>query len=294
MNRSRITLAAGLLTIGALLTTACGKSSKSTTDAAVKVDKASAALLPKSVADTGTLTVALDATYAPDEFIDTDGKTIIGFDADLSNAIAGTLGLKATLSNATFDTIIPGIVSGKFDLGASSFTDTKEREQQVDFVTYFTAGEGYYVPANSTLVLDGLESLCGHKVAVEKGTTEETDANTQNDACTKAGKPGVTVLSFDDQNAANLAVSSGRAEVGFLDSQIAAYVASTSKGQFKTSGKPFATAPYGLAVAKNGIGPAVLSALKVLIADGTYGKFLAKWGLTDGAITDPVINGAAS
>ena len=39
------------------------------------------------------------------------------------------MGLKANVVNATFDTIIPGLASGKYDMGASSFTDTKEREK---------------------------------------------------------------------------------------------------------------------------------------------------------------------
>jgi polar amino acid transport system substrate-binding protein len=298
--------------------TACSSSSKSTSTAttvasaggstastsagagasasipAASPDQAAAGQLPASIKSKGSLSVALDATYAPDESIAADGHTIVGLDADLSNAIGQVLGLKVQLQNATFDTIIPGLLSGKFDMGASSFTDTKDREKQVDFVTYFTAGEGFYVPNNSTLTFGGLDSLCGHKVAVEKGTTEESDAQTQSKACQTAGKPAVTVLSFQDQNAANLAVSSGRAEIGFVDSQIAAYVVAQSNGQFKVSGQPFETAPYGFAVPKNGIGPAVLAAVKDLMSSGLYMQILQKWGLQSGAISNPVINGATS
>ena len=236
----------------------------------------------------------MDATYAPDESIASDGHTIVGLDPDLSNAIGVVLGLKVQLQNATFDTIIPGLLSGKFDVGASSFTDTKDREKQVDFVTYFTAGEGFYVPANSSQTFSGLDSLCGHKVSVEKGTTEETDAQTQAKTCQSSAKGAVTVLSFQDQNAANLAVSSGRADVGFADSQVAAYIVSQSNGQFKLSGQPFSTAPYGLAVPKNGLAPAILAAVKDLMSNGTYPQILQKWGVQSGAISNPVINGATS
>jgi polar amino acid transport system substrate-binding protein len=295
--------------------TACSSSSKSTSTAttvapaaapstagtgasasipAASPDQAAAGQLPAAIKSKGSLTVALDATYAPDESIAADGHTIVGLDADLSNAIGQVLGLKVQLQNATFDTIIPGLLSGKFDIGASSFTDTKDREKQVDFVTYFTAGEGFYVPNNSTQTFDGLDSLCGHKVSVEKGTTEETDAQTQSKTCQTSGKPAVTVLSFQDQNAANLAVSSGRADLGFADSQVAAYVVAQSNGQFKVSGQPFETAPYGFAVPKNGIGPAVLAAVKDLMSSGLYVQILQKWGLQSGAISSPVINGATS
>jgi len=261
---------------------------------AATADSAASALLPAAIKSKGSVTVALDATYAPDEMLDTDGKTVIGMDADLSTALGQVLGLKISLVDATFDTIIPGLLSGKFDIGNSSFTDTKAREQQVDFVTYFTAGEGYYVNANSTASFNGLDALCGHKVSVEKGTTEESDAQTQSKTCQSSGKPAVTVLSFQDQNAANLAVSSGRAELGFSDSQVAAYIVQQSNGQFKLTGDPFSTAPYGIAVPKNGMAPALLAAVKDLMSQGVYAKVLAKWGVSSGAISNPVINGATS
>ena len=209
MKRSVSTIG-GLLLASALLA-ACGssKSASTTTSeaaAGIQKDAAAAALVPEAIAKKGTLTVAADASYPPDEFMDADGKTVIGMDVDLMNAIGDVLGLKVTVSNAAFDTIIPALVSGKFDVGASSFTDTKEREQQVDFVTYFSAGEGFYINADSKNSFDGLDSLCGYKVAVEKGTVEETDATTQDATCKAAGKPGVTVLSFGTQNEANLAL----------------------------------------------------------------------------------------
>jgi polar amino acid transport system substrate-binding protein len=257
-------------------------------------DSAASAALPSAVKSKGSVTVALDATYAPDEMLASDGKTVIGVDADLTQAIGQVLGLKVSLVNATFDTIIPGLLSGKFDIGNSSFTDTKAREQQLDFVTYFTAGEGFYVNANSTASFNGLDSLCGHTVSVEKGTTEESDAQTQSKTCTSGGKAAVTVLSFNDQNAANLAVSSSRAELGFSDSQVAAYIVQQSNGQFKVVGQPFSTAPYGIAVPKNGMAPAILAAVKDLMSQGIYSKILDKWGVSAGAISNPVINGATS
>jgi polar amino acid transport system substrate-binding protein len=233
------------------------------------------------------LKVAMDATYPPDEF--TQNGTIVGFDADLIQAIAPVLGVKVQLVNATFNTIIPGLLDGKFDVGNSSFTDNKTREQQVDFVTYYSSGEGYYVSSNSTATFNGLASLCGHSVAVESGTTEQTDAQTQAKAC------HVNVLSYSDQNQANLAVSSGRAQVGFLDSQVAGYVVSISHGQFKLVGTPFSTAPYGFALPKNsGLAQPFLAAVKTIMANGTYTRILTKWGAQAGAITNPQINGATS
>ncbi len=233
------------------------------------------------------LTMAMDATYPPDEFM-VNGK-IVGFDADLAVALGKALGVKVTLQDATFDTIIPGIEDGKFDVGNSSFTDTKAREKVVDFVDYFKAGEGFYEKANRTKTFTGLKSLCGHSVSVETGTTEQSDAESQAKLC------HVTVLSYEDQNEANLAVSDGRADLGFADSQVAAYIVHLSNGQFKLTGTPFETAPYGFVVAKNsGLAQPLLGAVKAIMANGQYKKILDKWGVQQGAISNPKINGATS
>jgi polar amino acid transport system substrate-binding protein len=256
-----------------------------------------AKLVPAAIKSKGTLTVAADASYAPNEFFASDGHTVIGMDADLSAALAATMGLKAKVVNETFDGIIPGLAAGKYDLGASSFTDTKAREKTVDFVDYFSAGESFFTKASGGTSITGLADICGKTVAVEKGTVEETDAQTQGKKCKAAGKGAVTVQSYPDQNGANLALNSGRAQLGFADSPVAAYAVKKSNGQFKSVGTTFATAPYGLAIPKkSGLAPAVLAALKVLMTNGSYTKILAKWGVQSGAISGAAvkINGATS
>jgi polar amino acid transport system substrate-binding protein len=254
-----------------------------------------AALVPAKIKSKGTLLVAADATYAPDEFIGPDGHSVVGMDADLLKAIGATMGLKVDVKNVTFDSIIPGLAAGKYDVGASSFTDTKEREKTVDFVTYFTAGESFFTKASGGTTISGLSDLCGHTVAVEKGTTEESDATTQSNKCVKSGKAKVTVLSFPDQNGANLALSSGRAQLGFADSPPAEYQVKKSGGQFKIVGPSIANAPYGLAVAKNsGLTKPILAAVQELMKNGQYKTILTHWGIEAGAITNPKINGAIS
>jgi polar amino acid transport system substrate-binding protein len=282
-------------TTGAPSTTATTVALPTATIPTQPTNAAIAATVPAAVKSGGTWTVAMDATYAPDEFIAPDGTTIVGMDADLANALGQVLGLKVKLVNATFDTIIPGIQSGKYGLGASSFTDTLARQKVVDFVDYFSAGEAYYVKSGTPTTFNGLATLCGHTVSVESGTTEQTDAQTQAKACTKAGKATVTVLSFGNQSQANLAVSSGRAEVGFADSQVAEYIVATSNGVFVNSGVPFSVAPYGLALPKgNGMTTPVQSAVNFLIANGVYNQILTKWGIQAGAVTSALINSATS
>ena len=205
------------------------------------------------------------------------------------------MGVKVNLVNQTFDSIIPGLASGKYDMGASSFTDTKEREKTVNFVDYFQAGTSFFTKSSGGTAVSGLSDLCGKTVSVEKGTTEQTDATAQGAKCKKAGKPAVTVLAFPDQNGANLALSSGRAQVSMADSPVAAYQVKKSNGAFKITGQTYGTAPYGLAIPKSSkLAPAVLAAVKVLMKNGTYTQILTHWGVQAGAITSPKINGATS
>lgn len=254
-----------------------------------------ASLVPSTIKSKGTLTIALDASDPPWESVASDGHTITGIDPDLVKALAQALGLKAQLINVPFATIIPGLADGRYDVGMSSFTDTQAREKIVNFVTYYQVGESFYVRAGSAKNYNGLDSLCGAKVSVQNGTLQQTLVQNQAKKCISEGKPTVTVLSFGSENDANLAVSSGRVNVGFADSFTTSYMIEHSNGQFTETGKVFDLAPYGIALPKgNGMAPAVLAAMKELMKNGTYMKILTKWRVQSGAITNPVINGATS
>ena len=298
-RRSRVAVVAVALSGAALLIPGTGTAFAAPSGAqhaAVAIptppkDPAVAALVPASIRAKGSVSSAMDATYPPDEFVAANGTTIVGMDADFSAALGAVMGVKWVDLDATFDTIIAGLQAGKFDVGNSSFTVTTAREKQVNFVTYFQAGEGYYVSKSSPLKLSGsLMSLCGRTVSVETGTTEQTDAQSAANLCKKAKQKPDTVYAFSTQNEANLAISSGRAQIGFADSQVAGYIVQQSKGQFKLDGPAFGVAPYGFAFAKSSkLDKATLAAVKVLIKDGIYAKILDKWGVQAGAMTKPAI-----
>ncbi|HEV3187663.1 MAG TPA: ABC transporter substrate-binding protein [Acidimicrobiales bacterium] len=286
----QVLVAAGIGSL--LLTSSIVAGAASTTGT---YNAADAKLVPASYKNV-TLQVATDATYAPDESM--KGTTMVGFDVDLMKAVATTLKLKINENNVTFDSIIAGVTSGRYQIGNSSFTDNKAREKSVNFVDYFQAGEGVYAKSSSTLKFKGFKSFCGWKVAVEKGTVEQTDAQTAAKTCPKSKK--LTVITFPNQTEANLAVLSGQANVGFVDSQIAGYIASTSLGKFKLLGSAVNVAPYGIATSKttagDGLAMAIQAALKTLIANGTYNAILTKWGVASGGLASAkiVLNGAIS
>ena len=301
-SHTRLSMGLAALAVAAAIA-GCGSSNSSSTSSTSSAsasttpsaDAKVAALVPPAIKKSGTLSVAADATYAPNEFVGSNGKTIEGMDADMAKALASVMGLKSDVKNETFDSIIPGLSAKRYDLGMSSFTDTKAREKVVNFVTYFSAGTSFYTKAQGGPAVNSLADLCGLKVAVEKGTTQQADATAQSKKCTAASKKPVSVSVFPDQNGANLALSSGRAQVGMADSPVAAYQVKQSNGQFKLSGTPYGTAPYGIAMSKStGLDKAVLAGVKQLMADGDYKAILNHWGIASGAISNPVINGASS
>jgi polar amino acid transport system substrate-binding protein len=272
----------GVAACVALLLVAAGGAGARPTGAAAAPSRNAklAAEVPAATRAHGTLTVASDASYAPNEFIGSNGSTVVGMDPDLAQALGTVLGLKVNVVNVTFDAIIPGLAGGKYDLGMSSFTDTLARQKVVNFVTYFSAGTSFFVKTQGGPAIASLADLCGRTVAVEAGTTEQIDAGNQNTKCKKEGKPGVTVQSYPTQNDANLALSSGRDQVAMADSPIAAYQVKQAHGQFKVVGKPYGTAPYGIAIPKtSGMAKPILGALKVLMSDGDYKAILSKWGI---------------
>lgn len=288
-----------------MLGAACGSSGTTSGSAASpgtavglpSVNAAVRALVPAAIRQSGTLVIATDATYAPMEFIAADGHTIIGADADLSHALVAVMGLHAKLENIPFDSIIPGLAAKRYDLGISSFGETAAREKVVDFVSYAKAGQLFYVLANGGPSITTLSQLCGQSLAVEAGTVELSEAQLQNSHCKAAGKPGVTIDVYGTQTAANLAVSSGRAKIGFADSPVVAYIVAQSHGKFRISGKGLLLFPgvYAIAIPKgSGMAKAVLVAVKAVMKDGIYAKIFNKWRLRASIINNPQINGKAN
>jgi polar amino acid transport system substrate-binding protein len=221
------------------------------------------------------------------EFFSKDNSsTVIGADADIAKALGQIMGLQANVQNTPFDSILPGLTAGKYDVGLSSFTDTVDRQKTNDFVDYAQAGTSFYASTSSNLSPSSLDDLCDHSVAVEKGTTQQEDAQGQAEKCQ------VDVQVYPDQNGANLAISSGRAELGMADSPVAAYIVEQSNGQFKL-GQAYGVAPYGMGLKKgSALAQPLLNAVKALYADGTMQKIFSYWHLPDAAISNPQINGA--
>ncbi len=293
--------------------TACGGGTTTSNNTATGVSKVStiAAEVPKDMAALAPFQIATDATYAPNEFVDPNTGAISGWDIDLGNSICKVMGLACTFNNVTFDDIIaqlkastPSEVAGgdkpRYVMSISSWSPTATREQSgIDFITYYKAGEAWLVKASGGPTISTAADMCGKTVAVESGTTEESDAwgfmgqqvggtpiAGDSDNCKTAGKPDIKVASFATQTEANSALISGRADIGFLDQPVADYQVKQSKGQLKLTGQPCSVAPYGIALVKGStLEQPIMDAVKYLIDHGYYKSVLDNWGVADGAIT---------
>jgi polar amino acid transport system substrate-binding protein len=283
----------------ALSLSACGSdslsssgASNSKTVAAATADAALAAKLPDKVKTAKKIVVGTDASYAPSEFLAADGKTVQGFDVDLFKAVGQKFGVSVEFVPSSFDSIIAGVSTGKYDVGVSSFTINDERKKQVNMVSYYSAGTQWAVAKGNPKQV-APDSACGLKVAVQTGTVqEEDDLPKRQDACKKDGKPKIQVQSYQGQDEATAAVATGKADAMLADSPVCAYAVLQSSGALMTVGDVYDSAPYGYVIPKDqtDFATAITEALKALKSDGTYDKVLEKWGVKSGAISDFAVN----
>lgn len=257
----------------------------------VEVDEELAALVPAEIADDGVISVGSDTTYAPSEFLDEDGETIIGFDVDLFTLVAKKLGLEAEFETAPFDNIIAGVDSGRYEAGVSSFTINPERLAEVNMVSYFNAGTQWATREGNPDDVDP-DNACGLSIAVQTGTVQVDDVTARSEACETAGDEAIDIQQFESQADATAAVASGRVDAVLADSPVMAYAVQQTDGRLELLGDIYDSAPYGYVVpqAQTQFAEALARAVQALIDEGAYEEVLSNWGVEDGAIDDPAVN----
>ena len=258
----------------------------------ITVDEEIAAMLPAEIADKGTLSVGSDTAYAPAEFIDADGKTPVGFDIDMVNAVAAVLGLDAEIESATFDGIIPAIGS-KYDLGVSAFTITDERTAEANMISYAVAGSQFGVAAGNPEGFDP-ENLCGSTVGVQTATIQDEELTELTQECEDEGQDAIDVVRYKSQADVTTNLVGGKLQAMYADSPITAYAVEQTSGQVETIGDIRDAAPYGVVVAQDDeeLTEAVQAALQKLIDDGTLEAAFAAWGSQDTVVDEAELNPA--
>jgi polar amino acid transport system substrate-binding protein len=292
----RIKLGVVAASAAALALSACGSSSLSGepgTESAPSVSVSQnvdlASKLPESIKSAGVIKIGTDPTYAPNEFLAADGKTVQGFEVDLFNQVAAKFGVKTQWEPSKFGSIITGVNGKKYDMGISSFTINPERMKEVDMVSYFNAGTQWATQPGNPKGIDP-ENACGKNVAVQTGTVQETDDLPVRQK--KCGSNKINVLSYDSQAQATSAVVTGKADAMLADSPVGAYAVKQSGGKLEPLGDIYDAAPYGFVLPKGEteFGQAIVEALKQLEQEGAYKAALEKWGVEQGAISDFTVN----
>nr|WP_245664573.1 ABC transporter substrate-binding protein [Nocardia grenadensis] len=256
----------------------------------VRAVDALAARVPADIAAAGEVVVGVNVPYQPNEYRDRHG-TIVGFDVDLMDAVTAVLGLRARYAESAFEKIIPAVQAGTYDIGMSSITDSVEREKQVDFVTYFSAGVQW---AQRTGRHVDPTNACGKRVAVQATTVEHIEeVPAKSEACVAAGRDPIIIDAFDEQSAVTNALVLGQVDAMSADSPVTAYAIEQTGGKIEPAGPIFDAAPYGWAVAKGSpLAPVLRDALQHLIDTGQYRQITLNWGVQEGALRTSVINGA--
>lgn len=275
--------------IAALLLVAGPASAQADPALTQQKDATLAAMVPASVAGQ-PFTVAVALGSPPDDFRNDKGE-IAGWEIDILRAATEALGLQLELRPTTFDTLIPGLQAKRFDAAVGQMGVSVVREKVVDMIGTLLGNELFAAYADSPLEVKTLDDLCGVTVATTRGSREMVFADEHQPKCTAAGKPPINALAFNDGNGAAEAMMSRRAEVFWLGSTAVSYFVGQTKGRTKIVGSYTDTSYIGIALPKGSEMAAPLqAAVQRLIDNGSYGKIVAKWGLTEGAVKTAPLN----
>jgi polar amino acid transport system substrate-binding protein len=301
--------ATALVLLPALALTACGsgstpgaapagaQASPAPTDdpvAAVRRVDSVAALLPADVRRSGTLRIGTSVGAPPGAYYPNGpGKPPAGQDIDIADAVAKVLGVKPDRQDASFETILPALGSGKYDVGTGNFGVTAQRLKTVDFVTYINDGQGFAVKKGSTTLkkkVTDLTELCGLTIGTGAGTTFETTLTAQKGVCAKAGKKPYEVKVYSENGATLTALQQGRIDVTMSTINGLRHQAAQPAAQTTFLGE-YHRLDVGFAFRKGSpLTKAFRAAVNELIKDGTYARILAKWGTSASAIDTSRIN----
>jgi polar amino acid transport system substrate-binding protein len=294
-----------LIAGGAVLALAAGgcnnndaenKAGGTTSVDAVQFDQTLHDQLPKAIQNRGYIRFVTDASYAPMEQFAADGRTIVGFEPDLADAMGKVLGIKVEVVTGAFQTAIDKVADGTYDGVMSAVTDSPEREKKVDFVDYFTAGTSIIVQKGNPGGVGDLATLCGKVVAAEKGTVQADLLHRSQTGCLT--EP-MQINEYTTNADALLQLRTGRAAAVLNDFPAATYLVSdsrTSNYYQLASAAQYEPGLMGIPVAKGNtqLREAIRAALHQLIASGAYGDLLQRWGLASGAVKDVIVNGATA
>lgn len=212
------------------------------------------------------LVVATSPDFPPFESL--EGGEVVGIEVDILKKVAEKMGMELDLQQMDFDSVIPGVQAGKFDVGMSGITVTDKRKENVDFSSvYFMAAQAIVVTADSGIT--GKADLEGKKVSVQTGTTAE-------EYCMGNG---YEVLAFIANNDAAAALTAGKVDAWVVDNEVA--LAMAPELGLTVLDEAMTSEPYAFAFQKGSELVAPFNeALDALLADGTVEQIFQQYGVT--------------
>ena len=249
-----------------------------------------AAKVPAAIAADGKLTVATTAGSVPLTFHATDNTTVIGSEIDLAQLVADKLGLELDLQVTSWENWPLKTESGDYEVVFSNVGINDERLQKFDFASYRAAYMGFEARKDSDLTVESAEDIAGKTIAVGSGTNQEKILLAWNKELEAAGKEPALLQYYGSDADTILALSSGRLDLNLAPYPSAVYRENT-RDDLKVVGKVNAGWPNETLVAAttqrgNELAPVISEAVNSLIQDGDYGEVLARWGLSEEALSE--------
>lgn len=288
---------AAVTALGALLT-GCSDGSQSAEGAeqAVEVDPELRAMLPgELLAESTRITVGTESGYPPFQYTNEAGR-IVGFEIDLFDAASDRLGLKYTVHDMPWDSLVEELYASNVDVVAAAMSDTAERQVDSDFVDYYNDSDAIMVAAGNPNGIKKLTDLCGRTVAVLVETTQaEALAGLNAGDC--QAKP-IKVVEFETDADALAQVQAGKADAELTQWSTGAYNAKQigSGDVFEVANAEIINpTPLGFRFLKGDVElvRAYQAAVQSIIDDGTYAQILEKHDLSIGALEKATINNQA-
>ncbi len=257
---------------------------------ALNVDHNAAALLPDSVASRGVLRVAIPTNEPPTQFYKEGTRYMTGVNPDIARLIGKALGLDVEIRVVNFDSIIPGMAAGRYDMTVSSMTPTDKRIAVLDFVDYLQVGNAIVVTKGAPPLTR--DTLCGKRVGVLIGSYQlTTNIPDYDQKCVAAGRPPIQTSQFQDTRQAISALTSARLDAVLADSPILEYAATQNPDVVIAEKYDFT--PVAVGVTKEPpLVNAVAAALDTVITSDAYREVLQKYGLETSMITQARVNAA--
>lgn len=276
IKRSLVVALAAALSVGL---GACSSDESSTAE-----PTGPAKVQPPAILQAGTLKICAPNDGTPPNVYHDESGELVGSEVDLGKALAAQLGLKSQFVESSFAAVIPTLQAKQCDVIMAQLYIKPEREAVVDFVPYVYSGTGIAVAKEKPADVTGLDdSLCGKKVMVAVATTAESLAMEQSDKCTAAGKPAVDVNRSNQADVSLQQLQNGQVDAFMDTAETLGYYQTKTGAKIQTVGAPFGTIKIGAATLKGNtaLHDAIATALGELESNGTYGKILDEWGMSD-------------